>query len=128
MGSGAWGAITWHAAAEVDDGALFSGPDTNITVRQDGTYEVSAGVTWAASAVGQRGVRILYNGGLVNGTQVLVDAAAAGATSLSTSARVKMRAGETVRIEQFQSSLGALDVETTSGASIEKTHNGPDVG
>jgi parallel beta-helix repeat protein len=130
MGTGVWAEITWEDAAKVDDGAMFpSGATTAVIARQDGTYAVSASVTWAANAVGQRGIRITMGGtGVINGSQVLVDAAAVGETSLSTSIRVKLRASQNVRVEEFQSSGGNLNVQITSGAVVEKVSSGPDLG
>lgn len=116
----AWTAVDW--TADVDLGAMHDNvtANSNVYVRRDGNYRSTWGVVFAANATGQRGVRILKDGSVIPGTTVLVNAASAGETALSTSWPLEMSTGANLRIEVFQNSGGALNLQTTSGGVVEQ--------
>lgn len=118
--SGSWMVVDW--TAEVDLGAMHSNSSSpsNVYARREGNYRSIWGVVFAASATGQRGVRIVRNGSVVPGTTILVDAAAIGETALSTSWSSAMGSGDNLRIEVYQTSGGALNLQTTSGGVVEQ--------
>lgn len=118
--SGTWTSVEW--TADVDFGAMHntSSNNENVFARRDGNYRSIWGVAFAANATGQRGVRVLRNGSVVPGTTVLADAAAVGETALTTSWSSGMGSGDNLRIEVFQSSGAALDLQTTSGGVVEQ--------
>jgi hypothetical protein len=118
----AWTVVDW--TAEVDLGAMHDNAvsPSNVIARREGDYRSTWGVAFAASAAGQRGVRIVRNGVVIPGTTILVDAAAAGETALQASWSSTMGVGDNVRIEVFQTSGGALNLQTTSGGVVEQVY------
>lgn len=115
-----WVAVDW--TADVDLGAMHStsSNNSNIYTRREGRYASRWGAVFAASATGQRGVRVVRNGTPVPGTTVLVDAAASGETSLQTEWSSAMGAGDNLRLEVFQNSGGSINLQTTSGGVVEQ--------
>jgi hypothetical protein len=112
-----WTTVEW--TAEVDLGAMHPTDDAVVYARRAGTFRSTWGAVFAANATGQRGVRILLEGSPIPGTTVLVDASA-GVTSLQTSWSSTMDAGDSLRLQVFQDSGGALDLQTTSGGVVEQ--------
>lgn len=118
--SGTWQEVDWD---DDEDFGNMHDPATNnfnVTTRRAGKYRSTWGAVFAASATGQRGIRILREGVVIPGTTVLVNAASSGETALSTSWTSEMGPGDNLRIEVFQSSGGALNLETTSGGVVEQ--------
>lgn len=128
----AWTTVDWNLDDDANGGAISprrsamhdtaSNAET-IYVRRAGRYRISAGVEFAANATGQRGIRLQYNGAVIPGTTVLVDAAASGTTALSVSID-KAFVGSSVRllrVEVFQNSGGGLNITTGSGATFVQT-------
>lgn len=118
-------AVTWTTVdwtADVDLGAMHDNVvnSANVYTRREGNYRSTWGVTFAANATGQRGVRIVRNGTPIPGTTVLEDAAAAGETALQVSWTSGMGVGDNLRIEVFQNSGGAINLQTTSGGVVEQ--------
>ncbi len=114
-----WTLVAWNT--ETDLGAMYTPSDGQIWARRDGDYQVTVGVSFAASALGQRGVRIVGNGGAtIPGAVAYVDASAAGDCALSISWLKKMIAGDEVRVEVFQNSGGALDLRGSSAATVQQ--------
>jgi hypothetical protein len=118
LGDNAWEVVNWNT--ETDLGAMYTPNDGQIFARRAGSYQITATVFFEANATGQRGVRIVGNGGATIGAQVLVDAAAAGVTVLQASWTRKMTAGDEVRIEAFQNSGGPLNADGSSTAVVEQ--------
>ncbi len=108
VGTGAWTLVDWDG--ETDLGAMYPGGG-QIFARRAGDYQITAGITFDASAVGQRGIRLVGNGGApIAGASVLVNTAAVGTTEVSISFLKKMAAGDEVRVEVWQSSGGGLNI------------------
>lgn len=116
----AWTVVDW--TAEVDLGAMHSNAvsPSQVFARREGNYRSTWGVAFAASAANQRGVRIVRNGTVIPGTTILGGAAAAGETALQAAWTSAMGTGDNLRIEVFQNSGGALDLQTTSGGVVEQ--------
>jgi hypothetical protein len=116
----AWTLVGWDT--ETDLGEMYDvGALGQIFARRAGDFQVAAGISFAANATGQRGIRLSGVGGVpILGTTVLVNAAAAGEVSLNLSWLKKMVAGNDLRIEVFQNSGGNLNIQTTSGAVVEQ--------
>lgn len=116
----AWTAVDW--TADVDRGAMHSTSSNNNAVfaRRAGRYLAQFGVVFAANGSGQRGVRILRNGGVVVGTTILSWPAVGGQTSMSAATICLQDEGDSLSIEVFQDSGGNLDLQTTSGGVVEQ--------
>lgn len=121
IGTGAWTAVDWNV--ETDYGGMHDVAVNNDSVfaRRTGAYAAHWGAVFAASATGQRGVRILRNGVVIAGTTVLAANAGGGGTvGVHTSFVSMMDAGDGLKIEVFQDSGGDLDLQTTSGGVVEQ--------
>jgi hypothetical protein len=118
--TGTWTPVEW--TAEVDLGAMHSTVSNieNVFARREGNYRATFGATFPSNVTGQRGVRIMKNGGLVPGTTVLVDASTTGETSLQTSWSSGMSPGDSLRLEVYQDSGISLDLQTNSGGVVEQ--------
>lgn len=109
VGTGAWTLVAWDG--ETDLGAMYTPPSGQIFARQAGDYQITAGITFAPNAVGQRGIRLVGNGGAaITGASMLVNTAAAGNTEVSISWLKKMAVGDEIRVEVWQSSGGGLNI------------------
>jgi len=87
---------------------------SRITINRPGWYRVSAFVEFAASATGDRDVRIIKNG---SATTILAQAVVKSATlitCLTISAPVYLIAGDFVQLVANQTSGGALDLIATA--------------
>lgn len=119
VASGAWTLVAWDS--ETDYGAMYAPPSGQVFARRAGNYQAAVGITFAANAVGQRGVRLVGAGGTpIPGASLLVNAAAAGTTELSLNWPKKMLAGDEIRVEVWQSSGGALNIQSTSTAVVQQ--------
>jgi hypothetical protein len=115
-----WTLVTW--STETDSGAMYSPSDGQIFARRAGDYQIAAGVDWEANATGQRGLRLIGNGGVtIQGSTVLVNASGAGKTNLNVSWIHEMVAGDEVRVEVFQNSGVSLNIsDVFSRAVVEQ--------
>ena len=116
----AWTTVNWDS--DDDRGEMHDTVSNNDTLftRRTAVWNFLAGVDFAANAAGQRGVRLQYNGIVVPGSTVLLGAAAAGQTSLHTAMTKALVLGRLLRVEVFQNSGGALNLQTTSGATLQQ--------
>lgn len=116
----AWTAVNW--TAEVDLGAMHSTSSNTdqVLARRAGVYSSRWGAAFAANVTGQRGMRISRNGTVIPGTTVLAGAAAAGETALQTAWTSTLDPSDILRVEVFQNSGGALNLQTTSGGVVEQ--------
>lgn len=121
----AWTPVDWNT--DTDLGALHDPASNNdqFNPRRSGQWRMTAGVAFAANVTGVRGVRLLDNGGVIPGTTVLVNAASAGETALVTTMVRQFlvdAAGtpRSLRVEVFQTSGGALNLQTTSETVVEQ--------
>lgn len=120
IGNNAWEVVHW--TADDDKGAMHDVASSNESVfaRREGVYRSTWGAVFAFSGVGQRGVRILRNGAVIPGTTVIVDTSGSGETAIQTSWSSTMGTGDNLRVEVFQDSGGALDLQITSGGVVEQ--------
>lgn len=120
--SGAWTSVDWNASG-TDLGEMHDPAVNNNTIlaRRAGFFRASAGVFFAANAVGVRGVRLTQNGVVIPGTTVVGPAATGGnETALSATVSRAMVAGQYFTVEVFQTSGGALNLQTTSEVVVEQ--------
>jgi hypothetical protein len=121
IGTGSWTLLPW--TTETDLGAMYDsvGAPGRIFARRDGDFQIAVGVTFAANATGQRGIRLIGNGGtVILGTTTLVNTASVGVTNLCATWCKKMAVGDELRVEVWQSSGGNLDAQTPSAAVVEQ--------
>ncbi len=120
IGNNAWAAVNWDL--EDDRGAMHSLVSSTDIVnnRRPGVYRLTAGVSFAANATGQRGIRFYEQGSEVPGSTVLVNAAAVGETSLVTTITLELTTTRNLVLGLFQDSGGNLNAQTTSRFTVEQ--------
>ncbi len=97
-----------------------AGDDTKITFTTAGRYFLAVSVEFPANATGYRQVSIRHSVGTVKVAVDLLPVSSAGATSaLSADTVYAMAAAEYVDARVYQSSGGALNVNSTSAYSPE---------
>jgi len=114
-----WTAVLFGSESYDTAGMHSTASNTSrLVAPADGTYHVSAQISFAASNVGARKVRFLKAGGTVDvGGGVIESACGAGEpTMLSTSMEVQLLANEYVEAYVWQSSGGSLNMGDTTGA------------
>jgi hypothetical protein len=97
-----------------DTGGFFdpAQPD-HLTAPRDGTYAISAGLSWAFNNSGFRLIDIFGPGGInLAQNQVL----AFGRSYMSCSAIARLHAGDIIQLRAGQGSGGVLDLQTSAGA------------
>ena len=113
--SGTWAAVAFDTMTL--DEIPWTGSTSNFwTVPTAGYYQVNASVSFATNATGVRGVRVLVNGTVV--TQVTPGAGSAGGSGAAISYGGKLNAGDTVQIQGFQNSGGALALAPAVGQNV----------
>lgn len=115
-----WEAINW--TSDEDFGNMHDNVTTNynITIRRDGVYRFSVGALFAANATGQRGLRLVREGGVLAGSTVLLNAAGAGETALQASKTFTAYRGDNLRAEVFNNSGSPVDLQATSEGIVEQ--------
>lgn len=86
------------------------------TVPVNGLYQLGGGVSFDPNVTGQRGLRWARNGTEISGSQVLVDATGGGNATMVPSRviLVNCSAGDTLALQAFQNSGGALNSAVTT--------------
>lgn len=92
---------------------------SRLTARWQGNYSIGANIAWAAGATGIRTLGIRLNGTLRIAQVVNPSPAAGGTTELNISTDYEMNPTDYVEVVVFQSSGGALLIETHSAWSPE---------
>lgn len=102
-----------------DYGSLHStvSNQSRLTAPTKGVYQIWAGVSWAANATGQRGMRLLKNGTVI--AQVVWDAPASGVIHQEISTLWELNANEYVQVQVMQSSGTNLLVNVVANAAPE---------
>lgn len=116
----AWTSVDWDQSTDLGEMHNPASNNNQVKPRRDGHYRITAGVAFAANATGLRGVRLCDNGGVIPGTTVLVNATAAGETALNTSVSRTFLPTRSLTVEVFQTSGGALNLQTTSAGVVEQ--------
>jgi len=106
---------SWSAAA-VDTVGGFNATTGIYTVRVPGVYRVSGVLVFDTSATGTRSVKFLYNGA-DTGLGTVASGVTGQLTGVSQSVVIRCNAGDTLRMQGFQSSGGSLAYGTTDGGS-----------
>jgi hypothetical protein len=116
-----WTPVQWTAHADCGGMHDTSSNIDSVVVRRDGVYRSQWGVVFGSNGAGQRGVRILRNGSAIAGTTVILEATkGVQQTALQTAWTSIMRAGDSLRLEVFQSSGAAVELQTTSAGVVEQ--------
>ena len=88
----------------------------NIYIKESGLYRIFSRAQFAANATGTRIMRIMLNGAIVDRTTSIVNAMTAiQPTTVATEIIRNLNSGDTVRIEVYQDSGGALNALTNEG-------------
>jgi hypothetical protein len=104
-------AVTYPTETLDRPGTQFNPASPNVlTCRRAGTYTVTARVLWAPNATGHRELRLVWNG-----NNDLMDSRNAVTTSghgtaQSTSRTYQLTAGQTIEVQVYQTSGGALSI------------------
>lgn len=113
IANAAWTGVPFATTVQ-DTVSAFSTP--TYTAKVSGTYQVKLVTVWAANTTGQRGQRIRKNGA-DTGIGSFMDATAALTLGQSSSGDVALNAGDTITVEVYQNSGGALALSTATDVS-----------
>lgn len=114
--SGTWTAVTFDAEdVDYDAGHSTVTNTDRYTAATTGWHWVNGGVSFAANATGNRGVRFTVNGTVVNGSQVFEPAGGAIVSVPCRGMLVFLNATDILRLEAFQTSTAALNTSVTTG-------------
>lgn len=113
VGNAAWETVYWpndnfDATGIHNQDALYN---ENVYIKTPGFYKVEAFLAFAANGTGVRKARILQNGASVGRSVGVTVAFAADQAIAHTSTIIKCACGDTIRIEAYQSSGGALNLD-----------------
>lgn len=103
ISTGTWTDASWNAEVADSHGALGS---TTFTAPISGAYLVAANASFATSAAGQRGIRIVQAS--TSRAEVLALPSSSYNLGWSVSTIVRMLAGDTVKVQVYQDSGGSL--------------------
>lgn len=106
-------AVTFNTESSDPLGLHSTGTNpTRVTIPtgETGYYLLTGWLDFAANATGQRGIQLYLNAGLL--LQQRLDAAAAGDTYLTIAFVYALAAGDYVELGAFQTSGGALNVQS----------------
>jgi hypothetical protein len=95
------------------------GGANGFTIAYAGVYRIGAGVRWAANATGQRVLYLLLNGATfirINGQAAI---AGGNPTDMGIEAEYQFAAGDTISLQAFQDSGGALNITAAGNYSPE---------
>lgn len=84
--------------------------NSRLTCKIAGIYQISATITFAASAVGNRGLAILYNGATMISLNVQPNSGAADGNAMTASVLYQLAANDYAEAQSYQASGGALAV------------------
>ena len=111
--------ITFNTASSTpgldsyDPQGWFDNANDRIVIGQDGFYNITANVGFAANATSRRLVQIFVNG--ADRGSVQVTASAAGSTLVSVSTNIYLVATDYVEVHALQQSGGALNTASVTG-------------
>ena len=112
-----WDVNTWDANGLHST----SSNNSNIYIKSPGMYEISAQVTFAGAAGGQRMARLFWNTTFIDRSLVVLPPAAGVDTSLVTKAYFYAKAGDYFSVKVYQDSGGALNLKSNeSSFSVRK--------
>lgn len=113
IGNAAWETVYWPNDTFDNTGIHNQDPlyNENVYIKTPGWYKVDAFLAFAANGTGVRKARILQNGSSVARSVGVTAAFAADQAIAHTSTIVKCACGDTIRIEAYQNSGGALNLD-----------------
>lgn len=101
------------ATVRIDNARIHDNSNT-MTVRADGVYMMHGQICYAANGTGNRGARFRVNGATVGETMIV--AVTGEVTILHVYALVRINRGNTITLQAYQTSGGALNVDRTRSA------------
>lgn len=116
--------VTWPDGETFDEGGWFSGTGGTVTVPSGAipsgftniVVQVSCYIFWDANATGRRYLSLLKNGTeFTSGTDW---PQSANTFAIPVSAPINVASGDTITVEAFQSSGGALNIENGALAVV----------
>lgn len=126
--------LTWDSLIWDCGGEYLASTNTRLRAQLTGIYAFSAGIRWAASAIGNRTIALLATTPSIAGLPIAEDrgpATAANGSEQTLSTRYYLRKGDYIEVEATQTSGGNLNVQgadmrtffemTFLGAFPEKT-------
>lgn len=102
--------ITFDTELSDNDG-MFAASSTTVTIQHDGYYLVVYGVDWGNSATGTRVANVLQNGTAVPAGGLELPTPATGNCVFTGSTVITAVTSDTVKLEVWQNSGGALNVD-----------------
>jgi hypothetical protein len=109
----AWTELNWNTNMFDPTGLHnVASNNSNIVVKAPGWYRLSAMVNFTANATGIRQIRFLLAGNVVDRCTAVGPGDASADTVLVSNVMVFAESGNTIRVEVFQSSGGALNVKS----------------
>ncbi len=122
--SGTFTAVDWNTDI-VDATGLHNLASNNNTIyiKVPGEYRLEVSISFAANATGNRQVRFLKNGGVINRSTGVSIPSAAVACVVTSFISVSLVPGDRISIEAYQNSGGALNIDRAeSYLSVSKSN------
>lgn len=101
-------------AETFDTGDIYLPPDDVITIKKRGTYLISGQIGWFGNSTGTRQLRI-FAGGSLNALDQ-INPPNTGAIRQTVSGSARLAPGDTVMLQAYQTSGGALNTNVNAGA------------
>jgi len=108
---------------EFDNSSMITPTSSTITIQEDGLYLITAEVAIAANATGIRGIEVIINGGTTTGAQYAPTIGTVRTHPASYSNAFLLTAGDTVSINAYQNSGGALNAVSARASVTRITGN-----
>lgn len=106
-----------HGTSSFDTGSYHGAGSGKFTVPATGLYVVTAAVQWDTGSAGAREVAFIVNGAATPRIALATSAAVGNNEAICTSAVLSLTAADTVQLQVYQSSGGALNVLATEHAT-----------
>lgn len=113
-------AISWDSE-EFDNSSMITPTSSTITVQADGVYTITAEGAFAANATGIRGLEIVINGGSAAGGAYVTTVGAGVSHRIIYANDYLLAASDTVQINAFQTSGGALNLSIGRTSVVRAT-------
>jgi hypothetical protein len=114
--------VTWTTEVEDTDSMWDAGSPTIISFPTPGWYEFQCGAAWATSVTGNRGATIRRSDGThLGGGRSAANPTVGEAMSICFPGAGRITAGQTVRMDVYQTSGGPLDLSPSDGGLGPRT-------
>jgi hypothetical protein len=120
IGNAAWETVYWPNDRFDDTGIHNADPlyNENVYIKTPGWYRVEASLAFATNATGIRGAQILQNGVVLDRGAGRTGAITGAQSIVNASTIIKCACGDTIRIEAYQNSGGALNLDRDTSQFI----------